>query len=102
MIKTLILNPNKKILVLMSVSLVFFLLAFYIFQINNLVSNNYLLKSQQKSLIKLNQENERLAANLAGVGSLGSAEERVSELGFKKISGIHYIQILEGAVASAK
>ncbi len=100
MIKTLILKPNKKILLFMSFALLFLLLAFYVFQINNFVSSGYILRNQQKSFEKLSQENEKLETSSAAAGSLGRAEEKISELGFEKISKIHYIQIMETAVAA--
>jgi hypothetical protein len=102
MMKALIFNPNKKILILLSALAVFSLLVFYIFQINNLVSGKYLLAAQQKSFKNLSQENEKLEANLANLGSLSDIEGKVSELGFERIGQIHYVQILEGAVARAK
>jgi hypothetical protein len=102
MIQTQILKPNVRIFILMSFSAALFLLAFYIFQINSLISSNYWLKSQQKNLLKLSQENESLAANLAGSGSLLSAEVKIAELGFEKIGKIHYIQASVGQVATVK
>lgn len=102
MIKALIISSNKKSLVMICLASLLCLLVFYIIQINSLTSNNYLFKDSQKSLQKLNQENEQLESDLVGVGSLARAEERISDLGFEKTGKIHYIQILEGAVAAAK
>ena len=102
MIKTLILKKNKKIFILAAISFIFCLLIFYIFQINNLVSKSYSLQSYQKNIEKIFSENEKMESNLAGVRSLQNAEARISELGFEKITKIHYIQILESAVATAK
>jgi hypothetical protein len=102
MMKALTLSPNKKVLILLSALAVVFLLVFYVFQINNLVSSKYFLTAQQKSLKNLSQENEKLEANLASLGSLNDIEGKVSQLGFERIGQIHYVQILEGAVARAK
>ncbi len=102
MIKTLILKQNKKILILTAFSIIFSLLIFYIFQINNLVSKSYSLQSYQKNIEKISLENDKMESNLADAGSLQNAEVRISELGFEKITKIHYIQILENAVARAQ
>lgn len=102
MIKTLILKQNKKILILVAFSIIFSLLISYIFQINNLVSKSYSLQSYQKNIEKISLENEKMESNLAGAGSLQNAEIRISELGFEKITKIHYIQILENTVARAQ
>ena len=102
MIKTLILKQNKNILILAAISVVFSLLVSYIFQINNLVSKSYSLQSYQKNIEKISLENDKMESNLAGAGSLQNAEVRISELGFEKITKIHYIQILENTVAQAQ
>jgi hypothetical protein len=100
MIKTSILNQNKKITVLMFSAFVFSLLVFYIIQMNNLVSGGYVLRESQQSVKNLSQENEKLESNLAGVGSLNEIEEKIAMLDFEKINKIHYVQILDGAVAA--
>jgi len=102
MIKTLILKQNKKILMPAAFLIIFSLLISYIFQINNLVSKSYSLQSYQKNIEKISLGNEKMESNLAGTGSLQNAEVRISELGFEKITKIHYIQILENTVASVK
>ncbi len=102
MIKTLILRQNKNILILVAISIIFSLLVSYIFQINSLVSKSYSLKSYQKNIEKISSENEKMESSLAGAGSLQNAEVRIAELGFEKITKIHYIQILENAVARAQ
>lgn len=95
-------KPNKKILLTLSFSLIFSLFIFHIYQMNNLVSRTYSLQNYQKTIQNLTQENEKLEMSLAGMGSLGSIEGKISELEFEKISQIHYIQILENSVASAR
>ncbi|MDD5145398.1 MAG: hypothetical protein PHF44_00905 [Candidatus Pacebacteria bacterium] len=78
------------------------LLIFYVFQINNLISQTYLLQNYQKRIEKLNQEKEELEGNLAGVGSLYNVENLIGELKLEKINQISYIQISENPVATAK
>jgi hypothetical protein len=102
MIKTLILKQNKKILISAAFLIIFSLLVSYIYQINNLVSKSYSLQNCQKNIEKISLENEEMESNLAGAGSLQNAEIKISQLGFEEITKIHYVQILEKTVASAK
>ena len=102
MTKTLVLRQNKNILILSSIFVILSLLVMYIFQINSLVSRSYSLQSYQKDIEKISSENEKIESNLAGAGSLQNAELKISELGFEKTTKIHYIQILENSVASAR
>jgi len=80
--------------------LILALLVVYIFQINKVVSEGYLLQEYQRKTEKLVQENEKLETNLAGMGSLGNIENLVKELNLEKIGKIHYIQILESSVVT--
>lgn len=82
------------------VCFIIFLLSFYVFQINSLVSEGYLLQTYQNKTEKLIQENERLETSLAEMGSLGNIESLIQGLNFEKISQIHYIQILESQVVT--
>src|SRR3989344_1349833 len=77
------------------------LLILFIFQINNLVFQGYLVKNSEKDIENFAKENENLEMNLAAMASLENAEKITGELGFEKIKKIHYIQILENSVASA-
>jgi hypothetical protein len=93
---------NPKLFLTLSFCLIFGLLIFYIFQINDLVSRGYLLHAHQKNVETLTQENERMGANLAGAYSLKNVESLVKAMGFEKTGKIHYIQILENSVAQVK
>lgn len=106
---------SKKILVLPKVSLIslrFFgilslfliilLLAFYIFQISDVVSRGYQIQNYQKKLNKLSEETKLLEINSAQINSLGGIEERIQEMGFEKVGKIHYIQILESQIAAGQ
>jgi hypothetical protein len=93
---------NKKFFAVIIFFSLLSLLFLYIFQINSLVSSSYSLQSLQKNIDGLNQDNENLEISLAGTGALDSIESKISGLGFKKITKINYIQIMETSVASAK
>lgn len=75
------------------------LLVFYIFQINSLTSQNYLLQNQEKRLAEMKKEREQLEINLAKVNSLANIENYSQNQNFERISQIKYIQILNTSVA---
>ena len=77
-----------------------FLLVFYIFQTNFLVSESYLFQGYQKKLNKASLENETLLINSVEFNSLTNIEEKIKELGFEKADKVYYLQILEGQVAT--
>lgn len=72
---------------------------FYIFQINSVVSESYLLQNYQKKLNQLRQENLILEINLAQVNFLGNVEKKIENLGFEKVDKVYYIQVLENQIA---
>jgi cell division protein FtsB len=76
------------------------LLAFYIFQINSVTSEGYLLQNYQKKLNQLRQENKILEINLAQLNSLGSVEKQIERLGFEKVDKVFYIQVLENQIVT--
>lgn len=108
---TLILNPsvsikhlsfklNSKVFWILSSVLVVSFLALYIFQINTVIRNSYLIKNYEQTLSTLSQENNILKINLSRSNSLDDIEKRVINLDFEKISEVKYIQILGSEVAT--
>ena len=93
---------NFKIFWALSLVLAAAFLLFYIFQVNNLVSNNYSVQKMEKNLKVLSQEKERLEGQFAGMASLGSFESLIENRQFEKISQIKYIQVPDNSVAVAK
>jgi len=92
-------NVNKKFLILFSV-LILSLLVFCIFQVNALTEENYLIKSYEKKIIQLSEENEILTVNFSKTNSLVNLESYLQSGNFKKVSQVKYIQILESSVAA--
>lgn len=76
------------------------LLVFYIFQINSVTSESYLLQNYQKRLNQLRQENEILEIDLAQVNSLINVEKQIETLGFEKVDKVYYIQVLESQIVT--
>lgn len=97
---TLRLRINLKIFWILSFSLILSLSAFYVFQVNSVVSENYQIQNYQRKLNEFSQENGTLEINSAQVNSLGNVEKQIQELGFEKVGKIHYLRVLETQVVT--
>lgn len=78
---------------------ILFLSIFYIFQINFLITQNYLLKDLQKKAAALSTENGKLEINLAQIGYLENIQQKTEGLNFEKVQKIKYIEILNNSLA---
>ncbi|HUW71633.1 MAG TPA: hypothetical protein VMV66_00335 [Candidatus Humimicrobiaceae bacterium] len=106
---TLILSPPISINLRLSLALKFFwtfvsiliisLLVLYVFQINALTGENYLLTSQEKKILEIKKEAEILKIDFAKANSLANIEDYFQNRGFKKTNEVKYIRILESSVA---
>jgi len=67
---------------------------FYIFQVNTVVREIYLIKSYEKQFFQLSQENQKLSINFSKANSLENIEALAKNLGFEKVGKIHYIKVL--------
>ncbi|KKP32338.1 MAG: hypothetical protein UR22_C0013G0010 [Parcubacteria group bacterium GW2011_GWC2_32_10] len=88
--------------VLMTISLIFLSLLFYVFGVNELTKGSYLIKNYQKEITKLSAENARLETNFAEIGFLENVQEKAKDLSFEKTKEVKYIQIVGGELVSAK
>ena len=93
-------NFRKKISYAIFPFLVFSFLFILFFQINTLVKERSLLKSYTGKIIRLSKENEDLEMNLINKNGLGNVEKIAQGLNFEKTEKIHYIRVLESAVAA--
>jgi hypothetical protein len=75
------------------------LLAFYVFQINRLVSEIYSIQEYERKISEISTENQNLEISSARTNSLDNIVALVEELNFEKADKIHYIQILDTQVA---
>jgi hypothetical protein len=75
------------------------LLVFYVFQINVLIGENYLLTNQEKKLTEIKREAEVLKIDFAKANSLTNIENYFENRVFEKTNEVKYIQILESSVA---
>ena len=76
------------------------LLVFYIFQVNTLANETYLIQSCEEKLSQLSGENEILEVNFSKVNSLTNIENYLQNQNFEKVSQVKYIHILESSVAA--
>lgn len=72
------------------------LLVAYVFQVNSLTYQNYLLKNQERKLAEMKKERETLEINFAKVNSLANLENYFQNQNFEKASQVKYIRTLEG------
>lgn len=94
------LKINLKLFWILSIISIMTLLAFYIFQVNAIVSESYQIQNYQRKLNAISEQNEILEINSAQVNSLGNIEEQIQELGFEKVDQVHYIQVLKSQIAT--
>jgi len=80
--------------------LILALLVFYIFQVNALTKETYLIQSCEEKLSQLSGENETLEVNFSKVNSLANIENYLQNQNFEKVSQVKYIHILESSVAA--
>ena len=83
---------------LLSVCL-FGLLGFYVFQLNEIAKDRNFIQNYKLKIIEFTDENKNSEINFAQINSLESVETLVQNLNFEKIGKIHYIRILEPAMA---
>lgn len=76
------------------------LLIFYIFQVNFLTKETYLIQNHEKKLNQLSLENENLEINFSKLNSLENIEKYIQSQNFEKISKVKYIRVLEGTVVT--
>lgn len=89
---------SLKIFWILNLALIFILLIFYIFQINTWISEGYQVQDYQKKIEKIKNENKSLELNFLQNTSLENIENKINNLGFKKINKIYYIEILENQI----
>lgn len=92
------LSLNNRVILSLALTLLFLSFVFYIYQINAVISETYLINKYEKKLSELQQRNKVLEANFYSVNSLENVEKLVQNLNFEKVSKVHYIQVLAGQV----
>ena len=92
----------KKVFLTVTFISILALLVFYIFQVNTLTKETYLIQSCEEKLSQLSGENETLEVNFSKVNSLANIENYLQNQNFEKVSQVKYIHILESSVAASR
>jgi hypothetical protein len=85
---------------ILSVFSVLALSVFYIYQINQEVSQRYAVSDYTKKIAKFTKENKSLEVSLSEVASLAKASEAIKTLGYSRIDKISYIKIMDNRVVA--
>ena len=76
------------------------LFGFYVFQLNEMAQDRYLVENCKQKINEIISANKNLEINFTQTNSLQSIETLVQNLNFETIDEIHYIRILEPAMAA--
>jgi hypothetical protein len=96
------LRINWKMVYAVGMAALLLMLAFYVFEINELTKGTYLIKSYNKQISQLSMQNKVLKANSASSDFLAGVQAKVRDMGFQKTADIQYVQVVETQLASAR
>lgn len=91
---------NLQLISVISFIVTIFLLILYIFQVNTMVRETYLIQGYQRKLGALSQENKTLEIDFSQTNSLANIANAIKSLNFEKADQVRYIQVLEGQVVT--
>jgi len=91
---------NLKILYPLFFVLIGTLFILYIFQINSVIQNTYLLKNHEKELGLLSEGTKNLEIKLVQANTLENIESLIKDLSYEKIKEIKYIQLVGSQVVT--
>ena len=84
---------NLKVFWMTTFILMLLSLVIYIFQVNFLTREVYLIGNYEKQMAQLTQENENLAIGFSKANSLTNLDHYLQNEKFEKVSQVKYIQI---------
>ena len=96
---------NWKVACFIGIIMVSILSIFYVWQVNSLTQDSYMLNNYQHKIDKLTVENKNLQVSFAEDSFLGQALVKIQALNFQKITSadsVKYVQIPDSSVAIAK
>ena len=91
---------SLKLFWILSIVMLFSLLALYIFQVNKGISERYFIQAQENKLVELTEENKSLEIDSVGISSLDNALGFLEESNLEKTDKIYYIRIFENEVVT--
>ena len=77
-----------------------FLLIYYVFQVNNEISDRYSVWHLEKILSEVSKENKNLEVNSSQINSLDKITELLNNLNFEKPEKTSYIRVLGNQVVA--
>lgn len=92
-------SVNWKMVCFLGLFMSLVLMGFYVWQINNLTKDSYLINSYGKQIGQLSEENKSLQVSFAESSFLGQALVKIQALNFQKTTSVKYIQIPDSSVA---
>lgn len=93
---------NFRAMYLIGIPALFLMLVFYIYSINALTGGSYVIKSYNKQINSLEQENNLLEAGFAASGFMGSVQDQARQLGFEKTTQVTYIEVIGNSLVRAQ
>ena len=81
--------------ILLTTGLSFFLLMFYVFQIQVVMGNDYMVGKYEKDIIEFSKNNSFLEMEVDKFNSLEDIETRIENLNLVKVDELKYIFISE-------
>lgn len=84
---------HLRFILILSSFLILFLSVSYIFHLEKLTKESYLIKNYQEQIKDLKEENTNLEQKSLQLFSLRESEKRIETLGFIKVGTIKYIPI---------
>lgn len=101
MSNTLILNRlTRPLFLILSAFLIACLLIFYIFQVASMAKERFLINFYESKISQVEEINKNLEVNFFQFNSLKNIDSLADKLSFEKIEKVHYIRVLEDAVAA--
>lgn len=91
-------NLSRQFLYLATFVSLVALFGYYIFQVNALAKESYMIRDYEKKVRQFSKTNEILEVNFSKTNSLTNAEKYLSNQVFQKTNSVKYIQLLEDQV----
>ncbi len=89
------LKINWKVVLLFNFCLVLALAVLYVWQVNKIIVNGYLIKSYQKQINDLLRENKNLEIEMAKISYSENIRNKAKEINFVRVQKVTYIQVLD-------
>ena len=70
-----------------------FLLAFYIFQVNEMTKAGFFISNHEKQIAEFSQESQVLSADFTILNSLANLETILAEMDYEAVGQVHYLRV---------